>query len=94
VETDAHSRALTYLSGSPVKEPSPEALCTEPLQREMSHSNKYWCSENALVVHEVPLHDLKCWSLVCSECSENQVALLFERSKFFLQCLVSSDIIL
>jgi hypothetical protein len=25
---------LTYLSGPPVKEPSPEALCTEPLQRE------------------------------------------------------------
>jgi len=29
---------LTYLPGSPVKEPSPEALCTEILQREMLHS--------------------------------------------------------
>jgi hypothetical protein len=29
---------LTYLSGSPLKEPSPEGLCTEPDQRETSHS--------------------------------------------------------
>ena len=29
---------VTYLPGSPVKEPSPEALRTEPLQREMLHS--------------------------------------------------------
>ena len=28
----------TYLPGSPVKEPSPEALRTEPLQREILHS--------------------------------------------------------
>jgi hypothetical protein len=39
VETDTHFRAyLTYLSGSPVKEPSLEALCTEPFQRETLHS--------------------------------------------------------
>jgi len=29
---------LIYLPGSPVKEPSPEALRTEPLQREMLYS--------------------------------------------------------
>jgi len=29
---------LTYLPGSPVKEHSPEAVCTEPLQRETLHS--------------------------------------------------------
>jgi len=29
---------LTYLPGSPVKEPSPEALRTEPLKRETLHS--------------------------------------------------------
>jgi len=28
---------LTYLPGSPIKGPSPEALCTEPLQRETLH---------------------------------------------------------
>jgi hypothetical protein len=38
METDAHSRALTYLSGFPVKMPSPEALRTEPLQRDTFHS--------------------------------------------------------
>jgi hypothetical protein len=30
--------ALTYLSGSPAKEPSPEAYHTELLQRETLHS--------------------------------------------------------
>jgi hypothetical protein len=39
-------------------------------------SNKYWHSENGLVVHEVPLHDFKCWSLVCGECSQNQGAMV------------------
>jgi hypothetical protein len=38
METDAHSRALTYLSRFSVKMPSPEALRTEPLHREMFHS--------------------------------------------------------
>jgi hypothetical protein len=32
------SGALTYLPGSPVKEPSLEALIGEPLQRETPHS--------------------------------------------------------
>jgi len=67
------------------------------------HSTKYWFSENGLVVHEVPLHDLKCWSLVCSECTlkvgvwcvVSAVKICaFGRHEFFLQFLVSSDIIL
>jgi hypothetical protein len=36
-QTPTPERYLTYLWGSPVKEPSPEALCTEPLQRETLH---------------------------------------------------------
>jgi len=48
------------------------------------HSNKYWCSENGPVVHEVPLHDFKYWSLVYSECSQNQGSMLLqEMSSFF-----------
>jgi len=27
----------------------------------------YWCCENPHAVHEVSKHDLKIWSLVCSE---------------------------
>jgi hypothetical protein len=45
-------------------------------------SNKYWCSENGFVAHEVPLHDFKCRSLVCSECSQ-----AYGRNKFFWQFL-------
>ena len=44
------------------------------------HSTKYWFSENGRVVHEVPLYDLKCWSLVCSECSQNQMSMLLEET--------------
>jgi hypothetical protein len=47
------------------------------------HSNKYWYSENALVVHDVPLLDLKYWSLVCGECSQNQWAMLLEETSYF-----------
>jgi len=34
METDTHSRALTYLSGSPVKEPSLQVPLMESLQRD------------------------------------------------------------
>jgi hypothetical protein len=47
------------------------------------NSNKYWCSENAIVVHRVPLHDLKCWSLVCGECSRNQGAMILQEAGYF-----------
>ena len=47
------------------------------------HSNKYWFSENVLVVHEVPLHEFKFWSLVCGECSQNQGAMLLEETSYF-----------
>lgn len=46
------------------------------------HINKYWC-RNALVVHEVLLHDYKCWCLVCGECSQNQWAVLLEEMSNF-----------
>jgi hypothetical protein len=34
-----------------------------------SHSNRYWCSEMPLAVHEVPLHDLKVgvWCVVSAQ---------------------------
>ena len=47
------------------------------------HSNKYWCSENGLLVCEVPLHDFKCWSLVCGDCSQYQGAMLLKETSYF-----------
>ena len=33
-------------------------------------TSKCWCCANPHAVHDVYLHDLKIWSLVCSECTQ------------------------